>query len=46
MGGASMQIATEITSNLQFEAMSEKDKAQVAEINLGCTEHDMEHTYR
>lgn len=46
MGGASMQIATEITSNLQLEGMSEKDKGQVAEINLGCTEHDTEHTYR
>jgi len=46
MGGASMQIALEITTNLQLEGMSEKDKSQVAEINLGCQEHDTEHTYR
>jgi len=46
MGGASMQIAMEITTNLQLEGMSEKDKSQVAEINLGCLEHDTEHTYR
>jgi len=46
MGGASMQVAMEITTNLQLEGMPEKDKAQVAEINLGCTEHDTEHTYR
>jgi len=46
MGGASMQIATEITSNLQLDAMTEKDKNQVAEINLGCMDHDTEHTYR
>ena len=46
MGGASMQLAMEITTNLQLEGMSEKDKAQVAEINLGCMEHDTEHTYR
>ena len=46
MGGASMQLAMEITTNLQLEDMSEKDKSQVAEINLGCLEHDTEHTYR
>ena len=46
MGGASMQLAMEITTNLQLEGMPEKDKAQVAEINLGCQEHDTEHTYR
>ena len=46
MGGASMQLAMEITTNLQLEGMSEKDKSQVAEINLGCQEHDTEHTYR
>ena len=46
MGGASMQLAMEITTNLQLEGMTEKDKAQVAEINLGCMEHDTEHTYR
>jgi len=46
MGGASMQLAMEITTNLQLEGMPEKDKAQVAEINLGCLEHDTEHTYR
>ena len=46
MGGASMQVAMEITTNLQLEGMPEKDKAQVAEINLGCVDHDTEHTYR
>jgi len=46
MGGASMQAAMEITTNLQLEGMTDKDKAQVAEINLGCQEHDLEHTYR
>lgn len=46
MGGASLQVAMEITTNLQLEGMSEKDKSQVVEINLGCTEHDTEHTYR
>jgi len=46
MGGASMQLATEITSNLQLDSMNDRDKSQVAEINLGCTEHDTEHTYR
>jgi len=46
MGGASMQVALEITTNLQLEGMTDKDKSQVAEINLGCQEHDMEHTYR
>ena len=46
MGGASMQLAMEITTNLQLEGMTEKDKSQVAEINLGCLEHDTEHTYR
>lgn len=46
MGGASMQAAMEITTNLQLEGMTDKDKAQVAEINLGCKEHDTEHTYR
>jgi len=46
MGGASMQVALEITSNLQLQDMSEKEKSQIAEINLGCLEHDKEHTYR
>ena len=46
MGGASMQAAMEITTNLQLEGMTDKDKSQVAEINLGCKEHDTEHTYR
>ncbi|XP_023347049.1 ectonucleoside triphosphate diphosphohydrolase 7, partial [Eurytemora carolleeae] len=46
MGGASMQIALEITTNLQLEEMQEKDKNQIVEINLGCTDHDVEHTYR
>ena len=29
MGGASMQAAMEITTNLQLEGMTDKDKAQV-----------------
>jgi len=46
MGGASMQVAMEITTDLQLEGMSEKDKTQIAEVNLGCTEHDLDHKYR
>ncbi|XP_059083836.1 ectonucleoside triphosphate diphosphohydrolase 7-like isoform X2 [Tigriopus californicus] len=46
MGGASMQIAMEITSALQLEGLSEQEKNQVVEINLGCKDHDVEHTYR
>ena len=26
--------------------IQEKERAQVFEINLGCKDHDMEHTYR
>jgi len=46
MGGASLQVAMEITTNLQMEGMKEEDKAQVVEINLGSTSPDPEHTYR
>jgi len=46
MGGASMQVAMEITTGLQMEGMSEKDRSQVTEINIGCVEHDTEHSYR
>lgn len=46
MGGASMQIAMEITSTLQLEGLSDHEKNQVVEINLGCKDHDVEHTYR
>jgi len=46
MGGASLQVAMEITTNLQLEGMKEEDKSQVVEINLGSTSPDPEHTYR
>jgi len=46
MGGASMQVAMEITTDLQMEGMSEKEKGQVMEVQLGCLDHDTEHTYR
>lgn len=46
MGGASVQIAMEITTDLQLQGMSEKDKNQVVDINLGCAEHDIQHRYR
>ena len=46
MGGASMQIAMEITSKMQLEGLTEQEKGHVAEVNLGCTDHDTEHTYK
>uniref|UniRef100_A0A0K2USE0 Uncharacterized protein n=1 Tax=Lepeophtheirus salmonis TaxID=72036 RepID=A0A0K2USE0_LEPSM len=39
MGGASMQIALEVADSV-------KNYPHVVEINLGCKEHDSEHTYR
>jgi Golgi nucleoside diphosphatase len=35
MGGASMQVALEITTELQLAVMTDMDKSQVADINLG-----------
>jgi len=46
MGGASLQIAMEITTDLQLQGMSESDKSQIVDINLGCADHDIEHRYR
>ncbi|CAG2103898.1 unnamed protein product [Medioppia subpectinata] len=51
MGGASVQIAFEITSNTQFQSLQNKHSSQelnalVSEFNLGCDEHDSDHNYR
>ena len=46
MGGASMQIAMEVTSDLSLQGFSEKDKSQVVEVNLGCRDRDSKHRYR
>lgn len=31
---------------LLMNFVQEKERSQVTELNLGCKEHDMEHTYR
>ncbi len=41
-----MQLAAEITSAMQMEGMTDGEKSQTVEINLGCRQHDTEHTYR
>ena len=51
MGGASTQIAFEITSTEQYNALREvfhgdSFKDMVSEFNLGCQEHDTNHQYR
>ncbi|CAG2166084.1 unnamed protein product [Oppiella nova] len=51
MGGASVQIAFEITSNEQLEGLQRKHSKDelnglISEFNLGCNEHDQEHNYR
>lgn len=46
MGGASMQIALEVTSDLKLGGFSQKEKEQVVEINLGCRDFDSVHRYR
>ncbi|XP_075676516.1 ectonucleoside triphosphate diphosphohydrolase 7-like [Dermatophagoides pteronyssinus] len=51
MGGASIQIAFEITKNSQYEQLKsmfskEKFSEKLFEINLGCHEHDYNHQYR
>uniref|UniRef100_A0A646QD70 Ectonucleoside triphosphate diphosphohydrolase 4 n=1 Tax=Hemiscolopendra marginata TaxID=943146 RepID=A0A646QD70_9MYRI len=46
MGGASMQIAFEITSKVQYDMLHERSKENIAEFNLGCLEHGAEHMYR
>lgn len=53
MGGASVQIAFEITSKYELQeikqrrnAKSQHDMADVlAEFNLGCSDHDTDHSY-
>jgi len=42
MGGASMQIAMEVTSDLSLQGFTEKDKEQVVEINLGCRDDSVQ----
>ncbi|XP_054167459.1 ectonucleoside triphosphate diphosphohydrolase 4-like [Oppia nitens] len=51
MGGASVQIAFEITSDSQYESLQSKHSKEeindlMSEFNLGCDEHDFEHNYR
>ncbi|UXI20209.1 Transcription factor SOX-2 [Sarcoptes scabiei] len=51
MGGASIQIAFEITSNQQYERLksqfsSEAIEDKISEVNLGCSDHDINHKYR
>ncbi|KAI2811846.1 Ectonucleoside triphosphate diphosphohydrolase 4 [Blomia tropicalis] len=51
MGGASTQIAFEITTNEQYNQLKsafndESFKSMVSEFNLGCSEHDTNHQYR
>jgi Golgi nucleoside diphosphatase len=51
MGGASVQIAFEITSNSQYEELQKRYSKEslnnlISEFNLGCSKHDFEHNYR
>lgn len=51
MGGASVQIGFEITSNGQFNQLKARFpddilKDSISEFNLGCSEHDTNHKYR
>jgi Golgi nucleoside diphosphatase len=51
MGGASVQIAFEITSNSQYEELQKRYSKEslnslISEFNLGCSAHDSEHNYR
>lgn len=51
MGGASTQIAFEITSTEQYNSLKavfqgDSFKEMVSTFNLGCTEHDTNHQYR
>ncbi|OTF69273.1 nucleoside phosphatase-like protein, partial [Euroglyphus maynei] len=51
MGGASIQIAFEITTNDQYNQLKshfskEKFSSKIFELNLGCHEHDINHQYR
>ncbi|XP_037090002.1 LOW QUALITY PROTEIN: ectonucleoside triphosphate diphosphohydrolase 7-like [Pollicipes pollicipes] len=45
MGGASMQIGFEVTTKAQQKALG-GHRSSMAVINLGCADHDREHTYR
>lgn len=51
MGGASVQIAFEVTSNGHLERLQSRHSKQalnnvISEFNLGCNDHDTEHNYR
>lgn len=53
MGGASVQIAFEITSKYELEEIKQRRNAKsesgmqdvLAEFNLGCSDHDTDHSY-
>lgn len=45
MGGASMQIAFEITSRVQLEHVQHTLEANIMDFNLGCLEHGIDHRY-
>ncbi|XP_069756298.1 ectonucleoside triphosphate diphosphohydrolase 4-like isoform X2 [Narcine bancroftii] len=48
MGGASVQIAYEVTNPVTFASLEQEEAARglLAEFNLGCDVHHTEHVYR
>lgn len=51
MGGASVQISFEVTTEKQYQELKsrfpeETFKKMITEFNLGCSEHDTNHHYR
>ncbi|XP_067139618.1 ectonucleoside triphosphate diphosphohydrolase 4-like [Centruroides vittatus] len=45
MGGASLQIAYEVTDDDYNNEIQETTKSNVVELNLGCVDHDTGHLY-
>lgn len=45
MGGASMQLAVELTTKMQVDSLQRRNKNIVTEINLGCEDHNFDHRY-
>ena len=41
-----MQIAVEVTKDINLNIFSEKDKTKVVDVNLGCRDSDQSHQYR